>query len=66
MKMLCGVLVLRAIAAADMAAHLAETQVHPRIARLQTVFTPLCARRDLAYLGKMFTRFHWLFLSNSY
>ena len=50
MKVLGGVLVLRTIAAADVSANFAETQVHPRIAYFQTVFAPIGASLHLAYL----------------
>src|ERR1700731_3961702 len=40
-EVLGRVLVLRAVAAADMAALHAQAQVHPRVARLQAVLTPL-------------------------
>ena len=50
MKVLRGVLVLRAIAAANVPADFAETKMNPGVARLQTVFAPACARRDIAYL----------------
>jgi len=50
-----GMLVLRGIAAANMPAFEAETQVYPRIADFQTILTPIGARCDLLYLIKMCT-----------
>ena len=50
MKVLSGVLVLRAIAAAHVPADFTETKMNPSIASLQTVFAPACARRDIARL----------------
>ena len=50
-----GMLVLRGIAAANMPAFEAETQVYPRIADFQTILTPIGARCDLSYLIKMCT-----------
>ena len=53
MEVFRGVLVLRRIAAADVAAGHAEPQVDPRVANLQAVFTAVSARRDFANLIKM-------------
>ena len=49
----CGVLVLRAVAAADVPARFAEAQVYPSIAYLQTFLAAVRARRDFAYLIQM-------------
>jgi hypothetical protein len=38
MKMLCGVLVFRRIAASDVSARQTQSQMHPRIAHLHTFF----------------------------
>jgi hypothetical protein len=54
-EMLCGMLILRGIAAADMPAFQADTQVNPAISRLQTILTLLRARRDIVYMVKMHT-----------
>ncbi len=52
-KVFGGVLVLRAIAAADVPARLANSQVHPAVANLQTILTTLGARRDFTHLREM-------------
>ena len=57
-KVLRGMFVFRAIAAADMPAGLAQTQVHPRVANLQTILAPTRARLDLSYLVQMRARRH--------
>ena len=63
-EMPSGVLVLRRVAAANMAARQAETQMHPAISGFQTVLTSIGARCDLSYLMKMCTcLFHVLFLA---
>jgi len=62
MKVPGRVLVLRAVAAADVSAHLAEAQVNPGVASLQTVFAAARARRDIAYLRKMLACRHDLLL----
>ncbi len=41
MKMLCGVLVLGGVAAADMAAAQTQAEMHPAVAHLQTFFAAL-------------------------
>ena len=45
LKMLCRVPVRAAVATADVAAILAEPQVHPRASDLETVFAAIRARR---------------------
>src|SRR2546423_4875186 len=42
--------VLRRVAAADVAATAAQAQVHPTVARLQTILAPVGARLHLAQL----------------
>jgi hypothetical protein len=54
-EMLCGMLIFRGIAAANMPAFQTDTQVNPAIPRLQTILTPLRARRDIVYMVKMRT-----------
>src|SRR5438270_1169004 len=54
-EMLRRVLVLRGIAASDMPANQALTQVNPAIANFQTVLTAIRARCDLVYLIQMTT-----------
>ena len=54
----CGrVLVFGGIATAHVSTDEAFTELHPAIAGLQTLFTPLRARRDLSNLVKMCTLF---------
>ena len=52
-EVFCRVLVLRRVTAADVTARHAKTQVHPRVANLQAVFTTLRARSDFANLIQM-------------
>lgn len=59
LKMLGSVFVGRRIAAAHVPAAKAEAQMHPPIARLQTILTALSARRNLLDLVKMLA-FHKL------
>ena len=47
-KMFGGVLVLRRIAAADVAAGKTHAQMHPRISDLEAIFTAARARFDVA------------------
>jgi len=54
-EMLYGMLIFRGIAAANMPAFQTDTQVNPAIPRLQTILTPLRARRDIVYMVKMRT-----------
>jgi hypothetical protein len=49
-EVLAGVPVRRGIAAADVAANLAEAQVDPRIAHLQALFTSIGIRGWVLYL----------------
>ncbi len=56
-KVLRGMLVLRIVAAADMPALEAETQVYPRIASFQAILTAVRAGRDPVYMFKMCTLF---------
>ena len=58
MIVLGGVTVWRIVATPDMTANLAEPQMDPTPADLQTVFTSIGARRDRAYLAQMFARLH--------
>jgi hypothetical protein len=50
MKVFGRVLIRRAVATANVAAGFAQSQVHPGVARLQAIFTPLRAGRDRPYL----------------
>jgi hypothetical protein len=52
-EVLRRVLISRAIATADVPARHTESQVHPSVARLQTVFAAARARRHVAYLIQM-------------
>src|SRR5215204_1003659 len=52
-KVFGGVPVRRAVTAADVPARLAEPQVNPTVARLQTVLTTACARRDFTKLAEV-------------
>jgi hypothetical protein len=58
MKMLRGMLILRAIAAADVPARFAKTQMHPLITNLQAILAALRARRDFTHLIEMNTSRH--------
>jgi hypothetical protein len=54
-----GVLVLRRIAAADVAADSADSQVNPRVAHLEAFLTAMSSRLDVAHLAEMCAgRFH--------
>jgi hypothetical protein len=53
MEVLGGMPVLRIIAAADMAANQAHTQVHPGITGFQAIFTALCTGRNILDLVQM-------------
>ena len=57
-EMLGRVLVLRAIAAADVPARAAEPQVHPAVTHLQALFTALGVRSDLLDLIEMLAGLH--------
>ncbi len=52
-KVVRGVLVLGAIAAADVAARQPEAKLHPPLAQLHTLLAALCTRRHLADLIQM-------------
>jgi hypothetical protein len=54
-EVLRGVFILARIAAADVSATAAQPQVHPRIARPQTIFAAPRARRDFTDLIKVRT-----------
>src|SRR5690242_6518480 len=54
-EMLGGMLILRLIAAADMPAFKADSQVYPGVADFQAILTPISARCDLTYLIKVTT-----------
>jgi hypothetical protein len=58
MEMLCSVFVLRGIAAADMAAVHAQTQMHPLVAGFQALFTPVGMWNHTLDLSDMFTLVH--------
>ena len=49
-----GVLVSRIIAATDMAAREAETQVHPLVSRREALLTASPARRHVLNVAQMF------------
>src|SRR5215211_74455 len=57
-KMFCRVAVLRIVTTADVTADLTKTEMDPLTADLQTIFTAVGARSDLADLRQMFTGFH--------
>lgn len=57
-EVLVSVLVGRLVTAADVSTDLAQTQVDPTPADLQTVFATVSARHDLSYFAKVFARFH--------
>ncbi len=61
-EMARGVFVLRRIAAADLAARFAQTQMHPSVPRLETILAALRAGRDFPHLIEMcaFTSSHIL------
>src|SRR2546421_7356309 len=54
-KVLRRMFVLRRVAAADVAATPAQAQVHPTVARLQTILAPIGARLHLAQLVEVST-----------
>jgi hypothetical protein len=54
-EVLGGVLVLRGVTAADVAALQAEAQVHPAIPHLETLFTTVRAWRHIPNLVEMRT-----------
>src|SRR5271167_1673995 len=62
-KVFGGVLVLRRIAAAHVAADFAETQVHPTVGHFETFFASMCLRLYVAYLVKMGTLRHCFLIS---
>ena len=53
MEVLRRVFVLRRVAAADVAATQAQAQMHPRVPRLETILSPVRARRDGPHLIEM-------------
>jgi hypothetical protein len=57
MKMLGGMLVLRIVAASNMPAFKADSQVYPGVADFQAILAPISARCDLTYLVKVTTLF---------
>ena len=57
-----GVLILRIVAATDMATGKTEAQVHPGITHFQTVLTSIGARRDITYLVEVATLLCHMFL----
>ena len=52
-EMLGGMLILRLVAAADMPAFKADSQVYPGVTDFQAILAPISARCDLTYLVKM-------------
>ena len=58
MEMLGSVFVLRGIAAADVAAVHAQTQMHPLVAGFQALFTASGVRNHTLDLSEMFTLVH--------
>jgi hypothetical protein len=58
MKMFGGVFILRGITAADVAAAHTQPEVHPLIARFQTLFTSMRVGNDFLDLGQMCTLIH--------
>lgn len=55
MEMLCRVLILRLVAAADVSAAFTQTQVHPRVSDFQTVHAAFSTRRHVPDLIEMRT-----------
>ena len=58
MKMLRGVLVLRGVAAADMATGQAQSQMDPIVAHLKALFATLGMRLHILNLAGVFAVFH--------
>jgi hypothetical protein len=56
-KMFCGMSVGRLIAATDMTATAADTQMQPGVAQFQAFFTPQSAWKNVADLREMFTEY---------
>ena len=54
-EMLGGMRILRLVAAADMPAFKADSQVYPGVADFQAILAPISARCYLTYLVKMTT-----------
>ena len=50
MKVFGRVFIRRAVATADVAAGFAQSEVHPCVTSLQTIFTPFGAGRDRLYV----------------
>jgi hypothetical protein len=57
MKMLAGVFVFGGVAAADVAAFAAKTEMHPAVAGFEAFFAALTARLDVLDLALMSTGF---------
>jgi hypothetical protein len=57
LEVLRGMPILRAVAAPDMAAGLAHSQVHPRVSRLQTFLATIAARFDIQDLVEVLALF---------
>jgi hypothetical protein len=64
-KVLRGVLILRGVAAADVPAGQAKTQMNPAIAGFQAFFATLGARRDFVDLLQMSASCHWYLCGSS-
>jgi hypothetical protein len=65
-EMLGGVLVLGAVAASDVSAGLAHSQVHPGVAHLQAFLTTIAARYDIVNVIKVSaSRRHYLLIVTS-
>ena len=58
MEMLGGVLVLGSVAAADMAAGKADSQVNPPVAGFHAIFTNMPGGLEIARFLQMSARFH--------
>ncbi len=59
-KVLCRVLVLRRVAAADVAARQARAQVHPRVAERDALLANVYLGRDVVTMGQVFAKRHRL------
>ena len=57
MEMLCRVLILRIVTAANMATGETEAQVNPTLTGFQTILAAVCTLGDLPYLVEMCTIF---------
>jgi hypothetical protein len=56
-EMFCGVSIWRLVAATDMTAAAADTQMQPRIAQFQAFFTPRRARKNIADSRNIFAMY---------